>query len=1022
MAKDLIRLLGPASGTNKFSGPLAAVGKGWDMVLQEWGVPLLDSEVNLMQQINRERIEDFIMAMSIPGWLKASQYGATSSSDLAFAISPPSITLPEDSWFVANGKMIHVTGTTDFNPAGGLRIDLNPMPSSGTRNDFVFLEFWRHEVAPLGADTRVNPSSNTPESGSQAVGRTNVYKEGGVNNNYASLNDLIAPAGTVGSGGSTGTFGETTRRVQLRWRFRVISAVDFATYYFGLGTSTGAANPTIFAQGGMMSDANGISPYNFQEVPPTEGLGTLYLNNSEVFGKGRLWRAGANTLTAANALNTVDGYVYAVPVFRLNLSSTGLDSVKDMRQLSHVYIPNHVLHADQLSTWDDAAQAGVYGAGFESTPDPNLSRTVKSNIRRGSISGGPDGDIAQNTITNYNIQNNTINSTILSDNSLTINKMNIDATGFGTIFGTNRTGGTVANGQIVVLGRNPLAFNEFEIATEANTGPTASIGVVANFDSTGIEATILNNQQGYIRLYGQVARLIVDTSVPRGTLLMISSVAGQVTIANQNNDAFAQALSDSVSNAGHQEVRALLFQRLPELAVRTSKIADSAITAAKIAAGQITHAHVNSLNIDGANIVPSMRRIGDGAGQVVAGSDSRLSDYRYPRADSPATGDLVGSTWANLTIAANAINTPKIVNGAVTNAKVNVEGLFGGPGGAIAPQTITSYNIADHTITTAKYVPLSVDTAAIGNLQVTEGKIASNSINAGHMKSNSVTTPAIVDQAVTQDKIAPNAVVDGKIDGNAVSTVNLKDGAVTGPKIGGGAVGSAALAAGAVIAGKIAAGGVVGGNLGAGAIDNANQFNVGVVNSTAIAGNSINAAHIIAKQVRDEHLGIRCYVEIDRPSSPIQIPSTDVGVINNSLNTSYSIVPWTNIVFDTPNTYYLTSPSWTAGNPNIVTVRKSGLYFVQFVAHIAGGVNNWYFEMSLATPGQPQPYVIDGRFANNATINTTNHQMSIMPWNIIYFNAGTQLEFRVFALIVPNTNYLTINSVGMKLLRVGEIA
>jgi hypothetical protein len=73
----------------------------------------------------------------------------------------------------------------------------------------------------------------------------------------------------------------------------------------------------------------------------------------------------------------------------------------------------------------------------------------------------------------------------------------------------------------------------------------------------------------------------------------------------------------------------------------TAVAARPLLTGADIQDGSLTHADVASANTDGAAGTPSLRTLGTGAQQAVAGNDGRLSDARTPT--GAAGGDLTGS-------------------------------------------------------------------------------------------------------------------------------------------------------------------------------------------------------------------------------------------------------------------------------------------------------------------------------------------------------------------------------------------
>jgi len=261
-------------------------------VIWQQGKCPLDSELNLMQQIEADWRQQLVLHNTPSGWLgndtnpsKEFVTNASWSNWFRFgrqrAGEKRSIT-----WAVVNGWLIPVVGTKVGTPPGSPnntdtwnKITLDPPPSNSGdfRADFVFLEVWKARVPP-GPSALNKPSSSA------------IYRYGNVEGGASYLaDDIQDPA--IGF--------ETSQRTQLQYRLRVVKGL------IGL-----ASCPDGF-------DATAVKAQGTMAAPPSAG-GYPFVNMREELGDPGLWRAGDGTV---NDLGTVDGYVYAVPVcvvFRRN--------------------------------------------------------------------------------------------------------------------------------------------------------------------------------------------------------------------------------------------------------------------------------------------------------------------------------------------------------------------------------------------------------------------------------------------------------------------------------------------------------------------------------------------------------------------------------------------------------------------------------------------------------------------------------------------------------------------------------
>lgn len=111
---------------------------------------------------------------------------------------------------------------------------------------------------------------------------------------------------------------ETSKRVQVQYRIRVTGQSEAVNFK----SQNGFDNPNVFARG---TQAAPVAGYPFVPANGTTVLGSSSALNYGTIDSG-LWVAGNGTLASANALGTVDGYVYAIPiamVFRRNDAYNG---------------------------------------------------------------------------------------------------------------------------------------------------------------------------------------------------------------------------------------------------------------------------------------------------------------------------------------------------------------------------------------------------------------------------------------------------------------------------------------------------------------------------------------------------------------------------------------------------------------------------------------------------------------------------------------------------------------------------
>lgn len=190
---------------------------------------------------------------------------------------------------VVNGWMIRFDLTESATP-GVNEITLPAPPTTLSRTDFVILEVWRQLISPSPTSTGKSASGQIFRFGN--VKAPDLSPPG--NQNLA--DDLLDP--TLAT--------ETAKRVQIQYRYRVISGITSLT-----ATPDGFDDPAVLARTVPFQSASGL-----------DGAVTAYPYVQSTTDPG-LWVAGNGDQVSATALGTEDGNMYAIPMFAVFRRNTG---------------------------------------------------------------------------------------------------------------------------------------------------------------------------------------------------------------------------------------------------------------------------------------------------------------------------------------------------------------------------------------------------------------------------------------------------------------------------------------------------------------------------------------------------------------------------------------------------------------------------------------------------------------------------------------------------------------------------
>jgi hypothetical protein len=287
--------------------------------------PLCDSEINLIQSLDAFKRRLLTKNTVCSGCLQYSPYVFTARTAQA---TPLNFTVPAFD-VLLNGDVIHVAGNNSVSLTQNVITVPSPAffsPGNSTQPGsmyVVYIEAWYQ---------RLNAATNLGYFVNPASGLLFYFAFGCINANIANMipNDTIDPfVGKI-----------TSERVQLQWGIRV-QAIDpgynFTTSAFGLDPGATTAQ-TVF---GQASQAAPITQSPFQ-----------FTNMGTINGDTGLWRSGDGNI--GNALGTLDGFSYAIPMAIVFQRNSGVFAV-DLNPLGTVD--------------SNTPGSGFLASGFTSRPD-----------------------------------------------------------------------------------------------------------------------------------------------------------------------------------------------------------------------------------------------------------------------------------------------------------------------------------------------------------------------------------------------------------------------------------------------------------------------------------------------------------------------------------------------------------------------------------------------------------------------------------------------------------------------------
>lgn len=419
-------------------------------------MPVLEVELNEMQQIQNEARADIIRDTMPSGFVTLGEidydYCKNNSNQ---------IKLKSESIAYVNGYRITIPKDTI--------IEIGESDVDKEREDLVFLEVWKEAVNDIDTLTEYGGENNSV-----------------INNPIKDERYPIA----------------TSQRVQLKYRIRHVADVDFETNYEGLeyqALPNGTNSPSkAKPQGGNKEPLNETS-YNLNFfrgnlIPPKNSE----VPNRKQFSTDKgLYVAGVGDVEPYKTkLNTLDGYVYAIPMFRLKRKpNVGLASPFEYKKIHNQLDLKKFAHLVGQENVEKVHSVNVKGStyanvdSYTSAIDFYTPHNIDSVSEDGYIQMTANGNY-RNAFTrfNSNIKPNTKYLVIIDVKENTLN-------GQFKIFtsGTSSTGG-VKNSALIfsdttVIEKGSVGIFKYLVTTESDLSNTTVL--LRNYINNNVTSGII---------------------------------------------------------------------------------------------------------------------------------------------------------------------------------------------------------------------------------------------------------------------------------------------------------------------------------------------------------------------------------------------------------------------------------------------------------------------------------------------------------------------------------------------------